>query len=167
MLLLEDAKKDYAGLECGSGLADYVVAGDMGRAFTYDLLNDAFRHLHNGARLIALQKNRFWLSDEGFMLDAGAFVALLEYAADTESVLIGKPAQPFFETALADLSISKNEVMMIGDDVESDIRGAAAIGLTTCLVKTGKFRQKDLDKSGIKPDFLLESISHLPELSLF
>lgn len=167
MLLLEDAKKDYRGLECRSGTADFVVVGDMGETLTYGLLNEAFRHLHNGAQLIALQKNRFWLSDKGYMLDAGAFVALLEYAADTQAVLIGKPARPFFETALSDLGLNPEKVMMIGDDVESDIRGAATLGLKTCLVKTGKFRQKDLDKSGIKPDFLLATIHKLSTLDSY
>ncbi len=167
MLLLDDAKKDYKDLECTSSKADYVVVGDMGKMFSYELLNKAFRYLHNGALLIALQKNRFWLSDEGYTLDAGAFVALLEYAADTEAVLIGKPARPFFETALSDLGLSPSEVMMVGDDVESDICGAAELGLKTCLVQTGKFRQNDLDKSSVKPDVLVKSIHSLIRLNIF
>ncbi len=167
LLLLDDAKRDYQGLECKAGIADYVVVGDMGKSITYDLLNEAFRHLHSGARLIALQKNRFWLSDEGYQLDAGAFVALLEYAADMEAVLIGKPSQAFFNTALSDLGLNADQVMMIGDDVESDIAGAAALGLRTCLVQTGKFRQKDLDKSPVKPDYLLNSIADLTKVKIF
>lgn len=163
LMLTEDAKKEYAGLESSSEHVDYVIAGDLGDQITFDVLNDAFVRLFNGAKLIALQKNRYWLSDRGYTLDAGAFVALLEFAANVESVLIGKPAKPFFETALNDLNLPAEHVLMIGDDIESDIIGASKIGIHTCLVKTGKFNEKIFESSGVKPDFLMDSIAELPK----
>lgn len=167
LLLLDDAKKEFQGLEKNEGEVDYVVAGDLGDNFTYELLNTAFLKLHNGARLIATQKNRFWLSDQGFKLDAGPFAVLLEYAADTESILIGKPAETFFKMALMDLNLPAENVMMIGDDIESDIIGANRLGISTCLVQTGKYRSEDLLKSKVKPDYLLPSIKFLPKLEVF
>ncbi|MGD9899466.1 MAG: TIGR01458 family HAD-type hydrolase [Calditrichaceae bacterium] len=158
LMLPDDAKKEFNDIPVDSGHVKYVVAGDLGKEFTYDKLNKAFLYLHNGARLIALQKNRFWLSDDGYKLDAGAFVALLEYAAGIDSVLIGKPAKPFFEMALKDIALPAENVLMIGDDIESDIAGAAALGITTCLVKTGKFRERDLDNSPVKPDMIFDTL---------
>ncbi len=163
LMLTEDAKREYSGLESDSENVDYVIAGDLGEQITFDILNEAFVRLFNGAELIALQKNRYWLSDRGYTLDAGAFVALLEFAANVESVLIGKPAKPFFETALNDLNLPAGEVLMIGDDIESDIIGASNLGINTCLVKKGKFEEKNYKLSGVKPDFLLNSIAELPE----
>jgi len=161
LLLTEDAKREYEGLELDHCSVDFVVVGDLGEDITFRKLNEAFLKILDGAKLIALQKNRFWLSDEGYKLDAGAFVALLEFAGNTNSILIGKPSRPFFELALNDLNINAHETMMIGDDLESDIGGANALGITTCLVKTGKFREIDLKHSKIKPNFLLPSIADL------
>lgn len=166
-LLAQNALRDFDGLISDDEDVEYVVAGDMGEDFTYHLLNEAFRRLQSGAKLIAVQKNRFWLSDDGYKLDAGPFVALLEYAADKEAILIGKPAALFFEMALKDLNLSAQEVIMIGDDLESDIIGARNIGAGTCLVKTGKFRREDLQKSAVKPHIIMPSIAGIIKADLF
>ncbi len=164
LLILDDAKKEYAGLQSESEQVDYVVAGDLGEEVTFARLNKAFRCLFNGAQLVALQKNRYWLSDKGYTLDAGAFVALLEYAANTEAILIGKPSSEFFALALQDMRLPAEEVLMIGDDIEADVGGAQAIGMCAALVRTGKFREEDLGKG--KPDFLLNSFAELRSLEL-
>lgn len=167
LMLMEDAKREFMGKESDELNVDFVIAGDMGETITFDLLNNAFVRLMNGAKLIALQKNRFWFSDIGYTLDAGAFVALLEYSANTQAILIGKPEKRFFELILADLNLSARETLMIGDDIESDIIGAANLEMITCMVKTGKFRQGDVDRSKIKPEYIIPSISNIFELNLF
>lgn len=167
LMLKEDAKKEFTRWASEDEKVDFVVAGDVGDAVTFDLLNNAFVRLMNGAKLIALQKNRFWLSDKGYTLDAGAFIALLEYASNQEAILIGKPEPNFFELAIADLGLSPENVLMIGDDIESDIGGAARLNIHTCLVRTGKFRQQDVDRSEIKPDYIISSIADIFSLKLF
>ncbi len=164
LLLTEDAKEEFRGVEQDEKDVDFVVVGDLGNAFSIELINKAFNCLMQGARLIALQKNRFWLSDQGYCVDAGAFVALLEYAAKVRAKIIGKPSRAFFRLALKHLNLNANEVLMIGDDMESDIAGAARLGIHTCLVQTGKFRPVDLEQSKTTPDFVLPSIAQLPEL---
>ncbi len=164
LLLSGDAKREFEDIEEDERDVDFVVLGDMGDDFTLEKINRAFNCLMSGAQLIALQKNRFWLSDQGYRIDAGAFVAMLEYAAKVESVLIGKPSARFFQLALDDLKLAGEEVLMIGDDVESDIMGAQRLGIRTCLVKTGKFRQQDVDRAEVKPDHIIESIARLPAL---
>ena len=52
---------------------------------------------------------------------------------------------------------------MVGDDVEADIAGAQRFGMRTALVRTGKFRPDDLERSGIAPDIVVNSIAELPE----
>jgi phospholysine phosphohistidine inorganic pyrophosphate phosphatase len=51
----------------------------------------------------------------------------------------------------------------VGDDIESDIRGAQLHGMRTVLVRTGKFRPDSFDRSGVRPDALLSSVADLPE----
>jgi len=74
--------------------------------------------------------------------------------------VLGKPAIPFFETALAKLSASPDEALMIGDDIQGDIGGAQAAGIRGVLVKPGKFRSEDLSGE-IRPDAVLDSFADL------
>lgn len=165
LLLSEAAKSEYAGLESDAERVDFVVAGDPGDALSFSRLNAAFQRLFHGAQLIALQKNRYWLSDAGVTLDAGAIVALLEYAAGVTATLIGKPDPAFFQMALQDLNLPAENLMMIGDDIESDIAGARALGIYSVLVQTGKFRSQDLTRDDIQPDITIASIQDLPALA--
>jgi HAD superfamily hydrolase (TIGR01458 family) len=138
--------------------------GDAHTNFTYERLNGAFRALKNGAKLVAAAKNRYFKDEDGALsMDAGGFIAALEYAADTEATLIGKPSQTFFHLAVASMGLQAYEVLMVGDDIESDIKGAQEAGLKAALVKTGKFDPHDLTR-GIRPDFILEDVNDVLKL---
>lgn len=138
-----------------------VVVGDLGRDFTWDRLNEIFTHLHNGAELIALQRNRVWESQDGLVLDAGPFVVALEYAAETEALVTGKPSPAFFAQALEQLGVKAGDAAMIGDDIEADVGGAIEAGLDGILVRTGKFRPQTLESSGVAPTQIWDSIGEL------
>jgi len=98
-------------------------------------------------------------------LDAGPFVAGLEYATSRAAILAGKPSPEFFRAAVASLPAGSAEsgLAMIGDDLWSDVRGAQEAGYRGWLVRTGKFREDALQESGIIPDRILESITDLRE----
>ncbi len=138
-LLIHPAlEADFADLAPGKRKA--VVVGDAGQGFTYDALNAAFRVLDQGAEFLALANNRSFRDGDGQLsLDAGPFVQALAFASGCEPVVLGKPAQPFFQAALDSLGCSADRAVMIGDDVESDVAGAMAAGLSGILVKTGKY----------------------------
>ncbi|HET6375502.1 MAG TPA: TIGR01458 family HAD-type hydrolase [Methylocella sp.] len=130
--------EDFAGLEGGK---EAVVIGDAGEFFTYDLLNRAFRKLIHGAPFLALAKNRNFLDRDGELsLDAGPFVAGLEYASGRNATVLGKPSRAFFALAVESLGCKASEAAMIGDDAEADAAGAMAAGLHGVLVRTGKYR---------------------------
>ena len=159
---------DLDGIELVGESADAVLlggadeTGETNRVFSYMNLARAFSELDAGAELYCLHKNRWWQTARGPLLDAGAFVAALEYAAGTEATVLGKPSPAYFAAALAELDADADMTWMVGDDLESDIGGARAHGLRTVLVRTGKFRQRDLDQSRIEPDVVLDSIVELP-----
>jgi HAD superfamily hydrolase (TIGR01458 family) len=144
--------------------ARFVVVGDAGDLFTFTLLNEAFRQLLDGAELIALEKDRYWMGTDGMMLSAGPFVSALEYASGKKAVVMGKPSREFFMLALASMNARPGHAVMIGDDVVTDIGGAVANGLSGILVKTGKFRQESLAKAEIPPTKVIDSIADLPTL---
>lgn len=125
-------------------IVDAVVLGDAGDAFDYNHLNRAFRLIMEGAPLIAMGDSRYFKDRDGALcLDIAPFRAALETAAGVRATIIGKPSARFFLAACHHLALPPAEVMMIGDDAETDVAGAQAAGLQACLVKTGKYRAGD------------------------
>ncbi len=156
---------EFDGLPAGGSIA--VVVGDAGDAFTYGALNAAFRRLLEGAEFLALAHNRMFTEPDGPSLDAGPFVVALEYACGRRARLLGKPAPAFFLEAIYSLGLLPAEVAMIGDDADSDIAGAMALGCRGILVRTGKYRPGDETRiipapNAVVPD-LTEAVAWLLE----
>ena len=164
LIMNETVKEDFAELEEVATGAEAVIVGDLGSAFGYDVLNRAFRAVMDGAQLVALQKNRFWLTPDGLSLDVGPFVAALEYATGREAFVVGKPAAGFFATVLGELGVEPTAAVMVGDDVESDVGGALRAGLAGVLVRTGKYREEAVRASRIHPTAVVDSIAGIPTL---
>ena len=143
---------------------DFVIIGDAGDKLTYDSLNTAFRHLMNGADLIALEKDRYWMTPEGLSLSAGPFVQALEFASGKTATIVGKPSKTFFELALRDMGLRADQVAMIGDDILTDIGGAESAGMKGILVRTGKYRKDAVDDAVIKPACIIDSIADLHDI---
>jgi HAD superfamily hydrolase (TIGR01458 family) len=160
---------DLDGLQLVGMNVDAVLIGgadegeETGRVFSYLNLNRAFHELDAGADLYCLHKNRWWQTADGARLDAGAFVAGLEYAADTEATVLGKPSAPYFTAALEALDAEAELTWMIGDDLENDCVGAQRHGMKTILVRTGKFRPDDVERSRVQPDAIVSSIAQIPD----
>ena len=159
VIATDEAKKFFEDL---SGEVEFVLVCDAYKNFTYDNLNQGFRLLEEGKGFIATNKNRYFKDTDGLSLDAGGFVKCLEYASGKSAKILGKPNCEFFSIAIKDMGLEKNEVLMVGDDIESDILGAKSCLIRTVMVKTGKFKPNDLLKG--KPDYLIDSIAQLPEL---
>lgn len=154
--------EDFPGIEPVEGEPQAVVVGDFGAGFTFERLCAAFRMVLAGAQLVALARNRYFRAPEGLRLDAGPFVAALEYATGRRAELTGKPSPILFGRALALLGLPAERVAVVGDDIESDVGGAQSAGMRGFLVRTGKFREDDAARTGIRPDAVLSSLAELP-----
>jgi HAD superfamily hydrolase (TIGR01458 family) len=161
--------EDLEGLQLVGEGADAVLLGgadesfETNQVFSYYNLARAFAELQDGAELYCLHKNRWWQTSRGALLDAGLYVAGLEYAAETEATVLGKPSAAYFAAALDVLEYEPEKTWMVGDDVEADVGGATAFGLRSVLVRTGKFREEALDEATQKPDGVIDSIAALPD----
>ena len=164
LLLAEDVKADFSAFRQSDTAAEYIVIGDMGDAWSYAIMNEVFTCLMNGAKLMAIHKNRFWQTEQGLRMDIGGFIQGLEYASGAKAMIIGKPSADFFRMALDDMGLQPHQAAIIGDDIDADIGGGQQAGLQGILVKTGKYRQNYAEASNIKPEFLIESIADLPKL---
>jgi HAD superfamily hydrolase (TIGR01458 family) len=164
LFVAAEVLSDFDGVEFSDADADAVIVGDLGEAWDYAALNRAFRLVMEGADLIALQKNRYWLRTDGLSLDVGPFVAALEYATGRQATVVGKPARAFFEQVLVGADVSADEATMVGDDVESDVGGALAAGLRAILVRTGKYRADQVAASRVVPSATVASIADVPDV---
>ena len=160
---------DLEGIELVGDRAEAVLLGgcdettEPNQVFSWMNLGRAFAELQMGAELYCLHKNKWWQTSRGPLLDAGAFVAGLEYATGVDATILGKPSPAYFAAALDALGAQPELTWMVTDDLEADVRGAQSFGMRTALVRTGKFRPETLESSGLVPEIVLSSIAHFPE----
>jgi HAD superfamily hydrolase (TIGR01458 family) len=166
LLVSESTRGDFEGFELTQEKPEVVLVGDLGAGFTFERLNEGFKSLRSGARLVAIHRNRFWITEKGPTLDAGPFVAALEYASGQSATLVGKPASAFFDAASSLLGVRRKGLAVVGDDFETDVRGGRAAGLTTIQVRTGKFDAALLEAADRSewPDHLVASLADVPSL---
>lgn len=164
LLLNPDTFVEFEAFAIDDERPEYVVLGDLGEKCSFTILDRAFRALMGGAELVAVQRNRFWKRDDQLSLDAGPFVAALEYATGKKAHLVGKPSSDFFFAATTRLDLAPRAVAMVGDDMESDIAGAREAGLRGVAVRTGKYRPTDEELGREVADAVLDSIADLPHL---
>ncbi|ACK49564.1 HAD-superfamily subfamily IIA hydrolase like protein [Methylocella silvestris BL2] len=158
LIVHPDLGEDFTGLPQQGQTA--VVVGDAGEAFSYQSLNGAFRALLHGAEFFALANNRNFLDSDGDLsLDAGPFVAALEFASGKKPLVLGKPAPAFFKLAVESMGLDMEDVAMIGDDAESDVGGAMAAGLMGVLVRTGKYRPGQEERLAEPPTSIEDDLS--------
>ena len=162
----ESVLADFSAFRPVDENPDAVVLGDIGDRWSYSLLDCIFQHLLGGAALVAMHRNKYWQKSGGLHIDIGAFVAGLEYVADIEAVITGKPTKTFFDAALGYLGIDSSQALLVGDDIHSDIGGAQSAGIRAALVKTGKYRADLVARSGIEPEFVLQSIAEFSDMVL-
>ena len=158
-----DTAADFAGIELVEAHADIVVIGGAEELLTYEAMNAAFRMLMDGAVLLAMHTNLYWRTREGLRLDSGPYVHALELATGKQAIVLGKPARPFFEQALQSIGVEAAEAIMVGDDLENDVRGAQQAGLRAIFVCTGKHHADSPLLEHIHPGAILPSIADLPQ----
>jgi ribonucleotide monophosphatase NagD (HAD superfamily) len=104
------------------------------------------------------------MAETGLTIDCGAFVRALEYATLKDSLLAGKPSPTFYQAAVESMALGKEqdvEIVMVGDDVRTDVGGAQRAGYRGYLVQTGKYRSDAVQASGVLPDRILSSVAEL------
>jgi HAD superfamily hydrolase (TIGR01458 family) len=168
-LVMSGVVPDLEGIELVGEGADAVLVGgcdetlEPNQVFSYMNLARAFAEIQMGAELYCLHKNRWWQTSRGPLLDAGAFVAGLEYATGVEATVLGKPSPAYFAAALDALGAEPELTWLVGDDAESDVRAAQLFGMRTALVRTGKFRPDTVESLDVTPDVVLSSVADLPD----
>ncbi len=149
-----------------SKTADFVVVGE-GPGLDYESLTIGINLIvKQGAGLVGTNPDinvdatcdgRHCLVPGG-----GALVAAFAVASGVEPVIIGKPNRLLFEMALQQLDCEPRHCLMVGDRLDTDIAGAAALHMQTALVRTGRFGPGEPWPEGLsRPDWDLENLAQL------
>jgi len=162
LLTRGDSAADFTGIELGEERAEVVVIGGAEDLLSYETMNRAFRLLMEGADLVAMHINRYWLTAQGLQLDSGPFVHALELATGKRAIVLGKPDPRFFASALQMLGTPACATIMAGDDLENDVQAAQQAGLRGVLICTGKHQADSPLLGQIHPHALLPSLADLP-----
>lgn len=143
------------------GVDAVVVAFD--RTLTYRKLNTAYQALRNGARFFATNADKACPMPGGAIPDAGGTIAALEHMTGRKvELLAGKPSDLIVQVALQKLGLAANQVMMVGDRLETDIFMGQQAGMVTAVTLTGVSKREDVARMSSPPDFIIENIAELP-----
>lgn len=152
----ENIKKEFSDFQFTDESPEVIVIGDIGERWDFELINKAFQLIMGGAEIIALHKSKYWKTGGSLKPDIGLFVSGLEFATDKEAIVVGKPNPAFFQSALNDMNLNTEEVLMFGDDIDNDIGGAQRMGISGIQVKTGKYTAEKMRSSDIEPHQIIE-----------
>ena len=139
---------------------DAVVVG-LDRKLSYDKLTIATRAILKGAELIGTNPDTLLPTANGFMPSNGGQVKYLEYATSTTATFIGKPSKIIMESAINLFSYSKDEIVMIGDNYDTDIMAGINGGIDTIHVQTGVTSVEDLESKAHKPTYSIKNLFEL------
>ncbi|ESO97211.1 hypothetical protein LOTGIDRAFT_226773 [Lottia gigantea] len=165
-ILKPEAMADMSEIDCSN--PNCVVIGDATTEFSYETLNKAFQLLVSldMPLLFSLGRGKYYNENGKLALDVGCYMKALEYACDIQAEIVGKPSRSFFNAALEDMSVSADQVVMIGDDVVNDVGGAQSCGMRGVLVRTGKYRFQDENHPEVKPDGIVDNLAQAVDMIL-
>jgi len=140
---------------------DWVVLG-FDKTLTYAKIDRAAYWLRRGVPFVATHADLNCPLENGeWLIDAGSMIAMFRAATGRRPKVIGKPNRTMLQGVLRRLGLPKDQLILVGDRLTTDIRMAATFGMTSVLVLTGEARLEDLPTSRWKPDVVVDSVGDL------
>lgn len=148
------------GIEIVEDDADFVVQG-IDFAVTYDKLEQAGYQLQNGAKLIATNSDLKIPKERGFVPGNGSLVKLLAEVSSVEPLFIGKPEPHMLRTIQEKFDFEKADMIMIGDNYDTDILAGIHFEIDTCHVNTGVTPTEEVRLKEKRPTYTIQSMLEL------
>ncbi|KAA9300940.1 MULTISPECIES: HAD-IIA family hydrolase [Aerococcus] len=143
--------------------ADLLVMG-LDQSVTYQDLAQCAYAAQSGAKFYLTNPDIQFPSSHGFVPGAGALGQLVAKVARTEPIVCGKPSPNIILGALEQLGLEADEVVMLGDNLTTDILAANRAGLATILIETGVHQRDDIEQLNIEPTWLVKDYQELMDL---
>lgn len=147
----------WQGIQVGWRDCNVVLVG-LDRGFNYSKMALALRFIQKGADFIATNTDSTLITESRILPGGGAIVKAVQIACGLEPIVIGKPSGIIGKIVLEKLKLKPEEVLLLGDRLETDIAMGNKLGMKTALVLTGHSKREDIEKSGIEPDYVLDKL---------
>ncbi len=135
----------------------YVFVG-LNKDLSYKEYSQALTYVLDGATLIGTNKDRILAKPGGFEMGNGSIVAMFEYATQQTSPDIAKPHPRMLKYCLQHFRLQKDEVILVGDNLETDILLGSRCGVETIFVQTGVHQKEDVDRLQIYPTHIVQNL---------
>ena len=156
---LEEALK-WWGFDLVQENPDFVVVG-LDRNATYKKYSEALHHLLAGAKFIATNPDRLLANNGTFDIGNGAVIDMLEYASGIEAIKIGKPYQIILDILLEEKNLKKEDLIFIGDNLETDIKLGYDAKIETIMVCSGVHDENDIERLKVYPTKVIKNLREL------
>lgn len=153
ILITEDAENDVFGV---------IISNDT--ELTFKKLDDVSRLLTKGVEYIATNPDWVCPTSYGYVPDCGSFADILRRATGKIPTFIGKPKPEMLLLAMEKFGYSKDETVMVGDRVYTDIASGYNAGVDTVFVLSGEGTREDAENSDTKPTYILKNVRELYEI---
>ncbi|TDQ40440.1 TIGR01457 family HAD-type hydrolase [Aureibacillus halotolerans] len=140
---------------------DYVVVG-LDQEVTYEKLAKACLAVRNGATFISTNSDRALVTERGFLPGNGAITSVVEISTGQAPIFIGKPEAIIVEQAMERLGLPKEDVVMVGDNYDTDILAGIRAGIDTLLVHTGVTKKEHLLNVQQAPTWVVDTLDEVP-----
>ena len=152
-----------AGLSVDERQPDYVVVGET-RSYSYEKIETAVDLVLGGAKLIGTNPDVTGPTEKGIAPACRALTAPIEMATGRQAYFIGKPNPLIMRHARTLLGCQRDETVIIGDRMDTDIVAGVEAGIDTVLVLSGITKETDLDRYAYRPDHILKDVSEICKL---
>lgn len=150
-----------AGISMNDINPDYVVVGEA-RSYTYENILRAVKFIQNGAKLIGTNPDLTGPTEQGLVPATGALISPIEQATHNQAYFVGKPNPLMMRTALKKLGCRREDTVIIGDRMDTDIVAGVESEIFTALVLSGCTKREDLSSFAYRPDCILEGVGDIP-----
>lgn len=149
-----------AGFTMDNSNPDYVVVGETS-SYTYDRICEAVNLVQKGARLIGTNPDTTGPVENGIVPATGSLMAPIEMSTGAKAYYVGKPNPIMMRTALEKVECRREDTVIIGDRMDTDMIAGIEAGIQTVLVLTGVTTLKNMHQFAYRPSLVLQSIAEI------
>lgn len=147
------------GIEIVENDADLVICG-LDLNVTYKKLTEASQEVMKGATFISTNSDIKLSTSDGIAPGNGSITRVIEQTTGVTPIYMGKPELAMFEYGLEKVNLSKEEVVMVGDNYYTDILGAHLFGIDSIFVETGVMTKEEILACPNQPTFIVKDLSY-------
>ena len=149
-----------AGITMNDVNPDYVIVGES-RNYTYENILRAVKFIQRGARLIGTNPDVTGPAEQGLVPATGALISPIEQATGKKAYFVGKPNPLMMRTALKKLKQRREDTVIVGDRMDTDIIAGVESEISTVLVLSGCTTQDEVESYAYRPCHILSGVGDI------